>query len=498
MSSITPPQAPPPPTTVVPTVPPTKFSITHRKNETLNIPKVDYTSERSNNTDYIKNEETKEDGKRKKKKGSSWGLLKEPRRSSFSWSSLKRSVVGEEGKYCIRKVKDELIGHSGTTLFLRLVLLLPNIILCIVLCIIPTHQRHSLAIDAIRIAFQLFSWSCLNISRSVAFADQLRPPRAGMADWGPFEMFEVLTVLASSVANTLITYGTDPFPQQVGTSFVFFFVFQPILHPLITQIMDYKKHRFTTWIASASYKLFLTMSIALFFCVYCYSVLFGSAPSNVESTALIPIALSPKYSCKNKTIFLSLFANSTISQDGCPRGSGGIGKGKFCGFDTWEQACWGVGLSPAAHAVQYSVVTLSIHVFICLMFSLVFDGRGMIKLNRKGGVHKDTLRLLTKRSTMIVLFALIINMLIALFHLGTLFVNGSFMSNPAPSIVPERIVLPSYCYGGCQTNLYLFYFFLLIVAGLAGKYMYFYFTCMYILLLCTDITELYLFFIVTF
>jgi hypothetical protein len=447
--------------------------ITHRqpKNVTLNpLEGATYTTERSNSVTFT-SEETKGDGEMKKgKKRSS----REPRRSSFSWSKLKASLAGKEGKYCVRRVKDELIGHSGSTLFLRLLLLLPNVILCIVLYIIPTHQRHSLAIDAVRTAFQLFSWSCLNISRSVVFADQLRPPRPGMADWGLFEMFEVLTVLAFSVANSLIVLGTDPFPTQaVATSFVFFFVFQPILHPLITQVMDYKKNRFTTWIAGASYKLFLTMSFALFLCVYCYSVLFGSAPSNPESTALIPLALSPKYSCKDEATFLSLFANNSVSQDGCPRDSGGIGKGKFCGFGTWQQACWGVGLSPVALAVQYSVETLSIHAFICLMFSLVFDGRGMIKLNRKGGVHKDTLRLLTNKSTMIVLMVLMINMLIALFHLGELFVNGSFLSNPVPSKGPEKILLPSYCYGDCQTHLYLFYFFLIILAGLSGnKYIY--------------------------
>ena len=221
---------------------------------------------------------------------------------------------------------------------------------------------------------------------------------------------------------------------------------------------------------------FLIVAFVFGLCVYSSSVLAQHETQLVakHSDAFVPLVYSGNYSCQSQAHFVDFMILSDVSKDGhgCPIGSGGITYTSNCGFGSWQEACWIIGTTPATNSIQYAILALSLTAqFVVMGGYLLFVGRGIIKQNRLnpdgsgGGLHKSTIKFVSRPRIIMALCCVFIMVLICIFHLGQITSNGSFLSAavklmPTPPSSP-RHELPSHCYNKCRVYIYYGWGFLL-------------------------------------
>ena len=169
-----------------------------------------------------------------------------------------------------------------------------------------------------------------------------------------------------------------------------------IFHPLIKQIMLVQKSATSGYALQLGQKFILATVLNLFLAVYAFIVLgtngyTSSLPVSKHANNLRPIILSSNYNCSDKNSFTSYLHQFPVFKDngdtvgseytgrgGCPYGSSGINatNEKWCGFSTWEESCYRLGLIPAMFAVKWDTLYIS-----CFIWSLVFCD--MSKSNQK-------------------------------------------------------------------------------------------------------------------
>jgi hypothetical protein len=228
------------------------------------------------------------------------------------------------------------------------------------------------------------------------------------------------------------------------------------LHLVIKQVIMAQKNMLTMFIMNMVKLQMFTVLGVLFLCAYESSVL-TTDTSNlmVQAVHFVPIVLYGNYSCASQKDFVNSIGHSPYAREGygCPEDSGGISMtGGNCGFQTWEQACWRIGTVPAMNSVQYTVQMLSFALqVIPLGLSLLLYGRGIIKVNRFGGLDRTVMAFITKPRILTAFCLISIITLQTTLLFGEMFSNGAFLSSIVPTPIPIAPLseFPSMCYGEC-------------------------------------------------
>ena len=395
------------------------------------------------------------------------------------------SFHGSGGRCC---------GTSKITLFGRLLLLSPMPILCVLLLYVNQSRRTSLSADVARTLFAVTAWACFVVSRFITFASKDKIPGTTFKEnWTTCAVLEVFVILLTTAVATVLVYPPEKVIKNWDSPlilvrllrpYLFPLLVLPILHLLIKQIMLAQRRALSGWLLDTASLFFGVIVVVFSLCAYAQSVLMGKAMINSESVNILSLALSSDFTCKDAASFGRLFINNSLALSACPDSDpenlmalirqgvissvGSIGSVEWCGFHTWNQACWGIGITPASFAVRDEVVISALHIYMMFMVTRITSGSGVVSRNKKGGLDIESVNFLLKPSTAYIIFALgLVNTLITIMHVSHLTINGSLLSGPVPTPPPEKIVLPSYCYGKCVDYLYYYFTFNLSTALMA-------------------------------
>ena len=368
-------------------------------------------------------------------------------------------------------------GTSWVTFFFRIILLLPAPLFVASMLLVSKNKQQSLAADAIRVPIQFMSVTLIIYSRTIVYISKSRLPSL---KWNCFEIFEGLILLAGAMVVTTLLFGQEN-PTSLITSYIMstavYACMYIAFHPIIKQVMVAQKRKLTGFAAEIGGNIAAGCAIISVIVGYCMNVLTSSV-SATETLAtgtymFADISLNPKYTCVNKTSFVAFITSFPESAEGkgCPRGSGGINptNNSWCGFQSWEEACWRIGILPAYFTVGQDAMIIAVIICYSILLKTLLHGRGLIKSTPSGGLDKSTIAFLTRPRVVFALLCYLGVAICAVISLSEIVVNGNFVSSPTPNPVPDypNLVLPAICYGQCSTIVVMTYYACMFLATFA-------------------------------
>jgi hypothetical protein len=306
------------------------------------------------------------------------------------------------------------ISATHAVLFLRVAALLPMPSFILWLLFVRPATRTSAAVDTIKIPVQVSACFTLYCSRFVYYISKRQKPAPLPNKW---EAAETLVVVLGSCAATALIHATSADGSSIDwgstlRDMVVVILYQGLiilpLHLFIKQVMNAQKQAITGY----AFSLFAKGALALFINITMSMYVAGamvpgwqssSDPLSNEMGAFQPAVLSTGYTCASESAFLNytrrfpaVFEEIGTGDGACTVGSGGLGDGQWCGFPTWEEACWRLGTVPALVAIKLDTANICIFVWLSVLLDAVFVGRGIIKRNRRGALDASSVRFLSR------------------------------------------------------------------------------------------------------
>lgn len=339
--------------------------------------------------------------------------------------------------------------------------------------------RASHAANTIKIPVFLFAISCIYYSRYISYVNRKHVPTTSWPN--AFETFEMSVVIICEILSIFMMNanvdGTIQFKYaelwitSFGYSFLNIVVFTP-LNMFIKQIMLAQKKATSGYTATIGYRIAFASGVTILVILYALNVLAPNSYSNnlamsnkikIRVSSGKPVVLSSDYTCSNVTKFVEyvhqfpeLFSNGSLSM--CPLTSGGIDleNDKWCGFSSWEEACWNIGIIPSMLAVTNDVNLIVAGFWVLVLFHVMFVGRGIIKRNQSGGLDESSLSFLARPRILFVQLCMFVMLLIFLFCIADITINGNFIRQVTPMPPPDHPMnhLPAHCYGSCPVILF--------------------------------------------
>ena len=288
----------------------------------------------------------------------------------------------------------------------------------------------------------------------------------------------VVDLLDGSNAEGTLNLFSFLTSNYVGTVICYSLLLLPLLNLFIKQIMLAQGRAITEYVSSFVKKVAITVGMNLVLLFYTFSSLSpnqysNNLPMSYHATKVEPIVLSKHYTCENKTGFVNYvsqfpeFQNSSICAQGSILDST---NDQWCGFDSWEEACWNFGTVPAMTAIKFDTMVIVFVGWTSILVDGVFIGRGIIKRKNGGGIDEGSFALLRRPRIVFAITCGSIITCIFFFSIADLIINGSFLNAPTPSvtsIINPRNLLPAKCYGECRSTLNIVFFSLWLLTMIA-------------------------------
>ena len=190
----------------------------------------------------------------------------------------------------------------------------------------------------------------------------------------------------------------------------------------------------------------------------CYAVsALEALPIEVPSVYTFnEIGMDANFSCADEEALEAALASKNASGNVC----GGV-PGRWCGYKTWQDACWAVALTPAALGVQYdSYITVMAFLSTLIVGWFIF-GRGVVRFTSSGKYEISSLKFMATPQMLLAIFCVAINLVISVFHAARLPYSVTAMQQypgQGATSVPEKVHLPQIfpvrCYGECDALLF--------------------------------------------
>ena len=372
-------------------------------------------------------------------------------------------------------------GTNRTMFGIRILTVFPMVIFVIIMILVAPSTKTSLAIETIKTPLQLTSFALLFFSRLLVYIHKNQVPEFR---WNCLEIAEGIFPLGGALivaALLSVPLGDDPRSWPWANWLVLLFyegLLFLIFHPLIKQIMLAQKSATSGYALELGQKFLIATVLNLFLSVYGISILgtngyTSSLPISKHANNLRPIILSSNYNCSDKQSFLSYLNQFPIFRDnsdavgseyiergGCPYSSGGINttSNQWCGFSTWEESCYRLGIIPAMFAVKWDTVYISCFIWSLVFCDMILFGRGTIKLNRNRAFDNASIKFLTRPRMLYAIFCMFILTIFIVYCVSDIMLHGNFLKSPSPLPPPlhPSTLLPGVCYGNCINQLRYF------------------------------------------
>ena len=354
-----------------------------------------------------------------------------------------------------RQMRDVFSSTACLRLMTRILLASPSPLFLLNLLFTTPSLRTTAANNTAWTIIGLVTLCCWIISRAFSTSYGRQLPHFDCS-----ATIEFIVICASAIANGIIitstTFHSFTYRSLGLQTFAFpllFLFLGPTVHLGIAQVIATQKEAYSGFQFEYGKKIFGICCLGILMVVYTNNAMSYIVIDLGNLDAFIQTAKkTPTFSCRN--------ASFTMPQRDlliCP---GTLQNDQWCGYSSWDHACWVVAMSPVIQSLHYDM--FSILLTVCGIFgtSAIFFGRGMIKMTPAGGLDPASLRFIGRKPMMLATIALLIAILITLFHVGRLFLNGTMLQQMRPSDVsnlPLSFQYPSSCTGNCDTYLWFFF-----------------------------------------
>jgi hypothetical protein len=345
---------------------------------------------------------------------------------------------------CLRSMTRLLLASPAPIFLLNLLLTSPSL-------------RTTAANNTAWTIVGLVTLCCWIISRALSTSFGRQLPR-----FDRLTIVEFVVICASAVANGSIiastTFNSFTYRSLGLQTFAFpllFLFLGPTVHLGISQVIATQKEAYSGFQFEYGKKIFGICCLGILMVVYTNNTMSYAVVDlgNLDVFVQMATETSITFSCHNASFFALPPRDLLV----CP---GTLQDDPWCGYTSWDHACWVVAMSPVIQSLHYDM--FSILLTVCGIFgaSATFFGRGMIKMTPAGGLDPASIRFIGRKPMMLATIALLVAIFITIYHVGRLFLNGTMLSRIRPSdtaFYPESFQYPSSCIGNCDTYLWFFF-----------------------------------------
>ena len=368
----------------------------------------------------------------------------------------------------LEKSKDVVVALA------RFIFALPAPLMLLYLLISPPSVRTSATTNTIWLVTAQTAMTTFSISKILV----------GMRPWNRIDTLETICIVGSCLASSLIicwstfTLVDGPFTSFDWITSVCLIVFvHSTCHIVIVpnmarlgtpQLIAAQREAFTGYIAWLIKQLLLLLALGFSLLGYAGFTM-ETIPTDVAN--LIPfirMAMSLGYSCASFGAFKNAtgYENaSSMQQD--PKLACGT-NADWCGYGTWVDACWAIGLAPVVQGMHYDINIMYRHATALFGITVIFIGRGSFKFNPAGGIDSASMRFMLRKNVVAAMLTFIAGSGICIYHFARFTLNGVMLVTPKPVDMPPSIVYPAQCVGMCDFLVFIVWLVLLTVTILAS------------------------------
>ena len=340
---------------------------------------------------------------------------------------------------------------------IRCLLALPTPCFLTFVLLLPVAKRTTIGVDFIRSSTQIAQLMLYSISQGIV-AWRLGQPES----WGITKVAEFLVVYGCALAGGLIVFASR---REHGNynivsllNQLFFYVGVAAILPfVIKQGMVFQKEAFSGYIYGVI-KMGGVACAIIVACIACAGGAFSAHDIDFQNLDYFDkLSNAKNFSCRTYEEFVEStgWINSTsmshVSELHCKMES------VYCGYETWEDACWTIQLTKVAWALHNDLMQIALQSVGIVAASSYFTGRGLFRMTPQGGVDSDSLVFFSNPPTLWFFFALLCSSIITLFNVGRYSINASLMVLPRPAQLTKINLKPGICYTlSCVENLYVY------------------------------------------